>query len=390
MKRSLAIILLILADYVTSGQSYQIGHISVTFVDSSRSNRSIPTEIYYPADVSGDNVAYASSMSKTPLIAFGHGFVMTYDAYFNIRDLVVPKGYIMVFPTTEGSFSPNHSEFGKDLAFVIKAVANLGNSSASLLYGKVDTFNCVMGHSMGGGSSFLALSYDPKIKSIVTFAAAETSPSAISAAAAIRSKALVFAGLNDCVTPPISNQQPMYSALLSDCKHYIGIKGGSHCQMAKSNAACSFGEASCTPTPAISRTTQHDIIDRFLVPWLNYTLKSACADGRSFDSTVLSDTTITFLKNCTLCSTSGASSLNVPQMKIFPNPSNHYLHFEDIPESYSHLSIMSLTGKILYDIDVDSKSKISIDISGYPNGTYLYRVSGRKGSSVNGVFHVLK
>ena len=37
-------------------QTYQIGHISLTFIDSARSNRPVPTEIYYPADVTVERI----------------------------------------------------------------------------------------------------------------------------------------------------------------------------------------------------------------------------------------------------------------------------------------------------------------------------------------------
>ena len=34
---------------VAYGQPYQVGHITKTFTDVARSNRSVPVEIYYPA-----------------------------------------------------------------------------------------------------------------------------------------------------------------------------------------------------------------------------------------------------------------------------------------------------------------------------------------------------
>jgi predicted dienelactone hydrolase len=277
------------------GQSYQIGHVSMTLIDSSRQNRAVPCEIYYPADVAGDNVSFSKTLKgKVPAISFGHGFVMKWDAYQNIWEAVVPNGYIVAFPTSESSFSPSHEELGKDLSFILKKLLVLGNTPGSIFYNKVDTMNCVMGHSMGGGSAFIAAGNDPGIKAIATLSAAETKPSAIAAAKNIKVPALVFAGLNDCITPAKTNQLPMYDGLSSKSKHYIGIKGGSHCLMADKSFTCSFGEGTCKPKPEITREEQHAIINKYLIPWLNYYLKHSDADAASFEKALKTDSAIIY------------------------------------------------------------------------------------------------
>ena len=137
---------------LTNAQSYQIGHTTLTFIDATRGNRSVATEIYYPADVAGDNMPLTTQNTfQFPSLVFGHGFVMTWDAYQNFWQALVPNGYIMAFPKTEGSFSPSHLEFGKDLAFVINQINLLGTQSNSLFFNRVSNMNAVMGHSMGGG-----------------------------------------------------------------------------------------------------------------------------------------------------------------------------------------------------------------------------------------------
>lgn len=387
MKNVVLVTLLTLFSISAFAQPYQVGHTSVTFIDSSRGNRSVPTEIYYPSDVAGDNVAFAAMPGKAPVIAFGHGFVMTYDAYFNFRDAIVPKGYILAFPTTEGSLSPSHGEFGKDLAFVIRAVAKLGNSTSSPMYNKVDTFNCVMGHSMGGGASMLALAYDPTIKAVANFAAAETSPSAIAAAGSANVPALLFAGQNDCVTAPATNQQPMYAAMPSACKHYISIKGGSHCQMALSNVACNFGESTCTPAPAISRAAQHDVINTFLLPWLDYRLKASCAAGNLFDTKLLSETTITFEKNCDLCNTANIQApANHTAVAVYPNPATDHISFANLPAGYTMASITALSGRRMDTAELIGVSSLSLQ--SYPEGIYIYQLSGNNVEPVRGMFRV--
>jgi pimeloyl-ACP methyl ester carboxylesterase len=356
------VLLLLVMVISVAAQPYQIGHITATFIDSARSNRSVPVEIYYPADVAGDNTAFAASITgKVPTIAFGHGFVMAWSAYQNIWEAVVPVGYIIIFPKTEGTFSPSHDAFGKDLSFVLEELAELGNTTTSILYNKVDTMTCVMGHSMGGGAAHLAAAANTRIKAIATLAPAETTPSAIAAAAAINANTLVIAGQNDCVTPPATNQLPMYDATPATCKHYISITGGSHCLMAETNTACSFGESSCTPTPTIDRTTQHTIINRYLIPWLNSRLKNDCTSGSLFDATLAAATDVTHQKNCTLCSTANLSN-TTETSKIWAHPNPFVNNINITAPSYGDCTVRvyNVLGVLVHIQSVNGSATLSL------------------------------
>ncbi|NDE04228.1 MAG: hypothetical protein EB003_06220, partial [Flavobacteriia bacterium] len=108
-------------------QTLSVGHTTLTFNDPNRTGgfgsgagpgRQIQTEIYYPAAVAGENVAFANG--QFPIIVFGHGFAMNWDAYSNIWNQLVPLGYIMAFPRTESGLfpSPSHGDFGQDIALV--------------------------------------------------------------------------------------------------------------------------------------------------------------------------------------------------------------------------------------------------------------------------------
>jgi pimeloyl-ACP methyl ester carboxylesterase len=384
MKHTFILLFALLCGYTGIALPYQIGHITVTFIDSARSARPVPTEIYYPADVAGDNVSFTTAIpGKTPSISFGHGFVMTYDAYFNVRDAVVGAGYIIAFPTTEGTLSPSHDAFGKDLAFVLRKLRTLGATTTSVLYNHVDTMNCVMGHSMGGGAAFLGAATDGSIKSLATLAPAETTPSAIGAAATLSLQAMVFAGLNDCVTPPAANQLPMYNSLTSACKHYIGITGGSHCQMALTSPTCSFGEATCTPAPAITRSAQHAVIESYLLPWLDRTLRANCVAGARFDSLLATDPATTFLKNCTLCPPTGIYATNTltKPTSIFPNPCRNEITVTPTG-LHTTITIYTLMGTTVLKAEIAQQSKILL--TNIAAGTYIYEITG-EGESQRGV-----
>ena len=383
MRKILTLILTILFSNILFAQTFQIGHTTINFIDTSRSNRSIATEVYYPADVAGDDEPVTiTTNDKFPVVSFGHGFVMTWNAYQNIWDAVVQEGFIIAFPKTEGGLAPSHAEFGKDLAFVISELTTLSQDTSSLFYNRVDTMNCVMGHSMGGGAAFLAAQFDPSIKTIATLAAAETNPSAIQAAASLSIPSLIIAGGNDCVTPPPANQVPMYDSLQSSCKTYVSINGGSHCQMADNNFLCSIGEATCTPQPTITRAEQHVVISNYLLPWLKYELKGDCFSGAKFDSLITTDTSIVFQKTCLLCNTSTSiennSTLNI---EIFPNPFHQELFIQNDQNEKSKvlIDLFVMNGARIYseifsNVKANEKLKLSFkDI--LPAGIYLLKVN---------------
>ena len=298
MKHLWYLCFLILCQSFALGSNYQVGHRQITFIDTTRANRQIQCEIYYPATIAGDNVAIASG--KFPVLIYGHGFVMpvsVYDVYWNA---LVPKGYIIVLPTTESSFSPSHTNFGKDLAHAAKSMRLQGSLPTSPFFNAVDSTSAVMGHSMGGGCAFLAMQYDPQITALVSFAGAVTNPSSVTAAMSITKPSLVIAGANDCVAPPRNHQIPMYDSLAAQCKSYVSIIGANHCQFASNNFNCTFGESTCTPKATINAATQQSILFQHLIPWLNYYLKRDCIAGDQFQSLLYASTGITSSANCSL------------------------------------------------------------------------------------------
>jgi len=295
MKRSLFVLMFYLFSLGLYAQSYFVGHKQIDFVDPSR-NRTIQTEVYYPATIAGDNTPFASG--QFPVLVFGHGFVMAWDSYQWLWDSLVAKGYIMAFPRTEGSISPSHGEFGEDLKFLNNYILTEGSNSSSFFYQHILGTSAIMGHSMGGGSSFLAAANNTNLTTLVNFAAAETNPSAIAAAANVTVPAVVFYGVNDGVAPPADHQIPMYDALASSCKTLIGIIGGGHCYFADYNFNCSFGEGTTSPQPTITREQQHEIIAQLLFPYLEFMLKGDAAAEQIYYQRLNSMNTIVFQRNC--------------------------------------------------------------------------------------------
>jgi dienelactone hydrolase len=270
---------------------YAIGHTTITFNDPSRSGgfgtgggpgRQIQTEIYYPATTAGDNTPVASG--TFPVIVFGHGFAMSWDAYQNIWEHYASKGYVLAFPRTEGGLfpAPSHQDFGLDLKIVGEKVIALNASSTSLFFQKILSNVGIIGHSMGGGASILAASGNNGIRTVVGLAPAETNPSAIAAAAGVSVPALIFSGSQDGVTPPNDHHLPIFNNLGSGCKTFASIIGGAHCYFANSNFNCDFGEATSSSGISISRSEQQQRTFSLLDPWLAFMLKDSCQSYSNF------------------------------------------------------------------------------------------------------------
>jgi pimeloyl-ACP methyl ester carboxylesterase len=273
------------------GAQYQVGHTTITFNDPARtggfgsgggSGRQIQTEIYYPASTAGDNVAVASG--QFPVITFGHGFAMSWDAYTNIWQHYAARGYVLAFPRTEGGLipGPSHGDFGTDLKQVSDKMLGLNANAGSIFNGKILQKAAIMGHSMGGGASFLAAANNTNIETVIGLAPAETNPSAITAASNVSVPALVFSGSADGVTPPADHHIPIYQGFTSTCKSFVSITGGAHCYYANSNFNCDFGESTSSPNISITRAEQQTAVYSVLDPWLDFKLKGVCQSYAAF------------------------------------------------------------------------------------------------------------
>jgi dienelactone hydrolase len=222
MKRTYLLIFII---YLSVLSGFEVEQIQLIFIDEERDNRQIPTEIFYPVESGYRQVREGSF----PYIIFGHGWLMNYTYYENMVNEFVPQGWIMAFPRTEEGMFPEQEEFALDLIFLGKQMLVETTVPESQLFGMVDSLAVVMGHSMGGGCSVLAAaSSENPYSSIVTFAAAETEPSAIDSAYDILIPSLTFSASEDNITPPATNQMPIYENMDSNYKSYVALLGESH------------------------------------------------------------------------------------------------------------------------------------------------------------------
>ncbi len=298
---------------------YPVGTSDVTFVDPARGNRSIPADLYYPAQAAGAGQPVADPPPEGfAAVAFGHGFQIAAANYAWIASRLAGEGCVVAVPRTAGELFPNHEAFGLDLAFAARALRDAGADPASPFFGRMGPRTLVMGHSMGGGCSMLAAGGDTSITAVANFAAAETNPSAVAACGLIGRPALLFAGGNDCVTPPADHQIPMYEAL-TGWRTLVTIDGASHCQFNAYSFLCDFGE-SCSA--GITREAQQDLAWSILRPWMRAILFLDSTALRDFFTLLEAGAGFTYVQD----GVPTGSEARVPpvacRLSAFPNPFN--------------------------------------------------------------------
>ena len=284
---------------VASAQ-YAVSNYSKAFQDSSRINREILTEIYYPVPLQNENISALDG--PFPIILFGHGFLINWDTYRNLWDEIVPQGYIMVFPRTESGLNTDHQQFGWDLQFLVTKIQEEGDSNTSPIYNLVHNNTALMGHSMGGGASFLAadslcVNNNNQLKTIIGLAVAESSSNGVSSIASalnVTIPALIISGSQDGVTPPDVHQLPIYNNLSSNYKTIISILGGGHCYFGNPNFFCDLGESASSNGISISRVEQQQVTFDFLNSWLDFTLKDDCEQHTVFQDSLVNSISIAY------------------------------------------------------------------------------------------------
>lgn len=276
---------------------FQVGHMSLNFKDASRTGgyaisggiqmpgtgRDIGTEVYYPANTAGNNVAVATG--TFPIVVMGHGFAMDWSSYDNIYNRLAALGYIVALPRTEGSLSPTHADFGADLRLLGTLIQALNTSTVvgtTSFNGKVNMKVAIGGHSMGAGCSYLAAANNSTITCLFNCAAATTNPSSISSASLVTVPTLLLSGQRDCVADT-TVQNSHYTAVAATKKFHVISKDITHCDFGNgSNFNCTFGQGTSGCSNTISNTLAFNRYMTYLEPFLANQLKDNCSEGNRF------------------------------------------------------------------------------------------------------------
>jgi hypothetical protein len=231
---------------------------------------------------------------------------------------------------------------GTDFIFIKNSLqTDASTNTNSLFYQHLTTTSAYMGHSMGGGASYLAAQNDPTVTALVGLAPAVTNPSSIDAAAQINKPAIIFSGAADPVTTPESSHIPIYDSLKSDCKVFVSITGGGHCYFANAGSVCEFGEAG--GNFSISREEQQTITNSLLTPWLGYWLKGDALSITMFNQVLNSETGITHTETCPLLTT-GVKEDAFSAVQVFPNPAKSTIYIKSSNIATMHYKLINSMG----------------------------------------------
>ncbi len=356
---------------------FQVGNTVITFNDPDREGgvgsgggpgRQIETEVYYPAVQAANNAEVAEG--SFPVVIIGHGFLMTVDAYYNYRDVLVPLGYIVALPKTETGFTPSHNDFGLDIAVVATDLRQLTENESSIFYGKIAPQAAVGGHSMGGGASVIA-AQNADVDVYFSFAPAETNPSAVAAAASVNAHSLVFAGSADGVTPPADHQTPIYNALASNCKAYVTLEGGGHCYFANENGACDLGELFSSGGITLSRAEQQAMTYTCLLPWLRFWLQGDADAWEEFEaaSEAMGVTTVLDCANAV-----GIEEEEAMRGQLYPNPANSHIQLSASFSSDAEFFVFRPNGRMV-DSGNWSSTGGRLLVRHYTPGSYLLLIT---------------
>jgi len=363
-------LILLLSSIWAFAQPYAVGHRSLSLLDAAR-NRTVTAEVYYPANSAGDNVAFAAG--SFPVFTLAHGFVIPGNTYQNFANELVPDGFVLVLPTTESSFLPNHDAFGKDIAFLNTAFRTGGVPFFTQFNGR----SAIGGHSMGGGASALAAT-QTTADAYVGLAPAITNPSPVPLGGQITLPALVISGSADGVTPPETNHQPMYDAFASECKTFLSITSGTHCYYIPSSL-CDLGESGVPG--GMTRELQQQITFDYLRPFLNTFLFDDSASWLQFQQALPGDSRISYQQACSLDFT-GLSSVESLILKAFPQPCGNSveLEFSQLINSVD-ITLFDLQGRVLepartYGIN---GTALLLNVAHLPNGIYILEASTPNG-----------
>jgi predicted dienelactone hydrolase len=271
LKRVAAVLLLVVAataqavppgSNLANPGSYPIGY--VTNQSISASGRSFAVDIYYPGATAGSGAAVASG--QFPVVSFGHGWLQSTGNYSNVMGHLASWGLIVIAPRSQGGLFPSHSAFADDLNAALTWVVAQNSVSSSRFYTKVRTDKLgLSGHSMGGGAAVVAASRNnANVDTVGTMEAANTNPSAVTAAASVTSPAMWIGGSSDSTASVSKHQRPMYDNK-APSKQLRVITGGTHTGGMNSGSAA-----------------QQDLHQLLLTRWLLFYL----ADDTTLDDAV--------------------------------------------------------------------------------------------------------
>jgi len=282
---------------------------------------------------------------------------------------ISPEGVIILMPDTETGI-PNHEEFAKDLAFLCSHFYDYSLNSENDFYNSVRNDYFIMGHSMGAGASHLASSYDYiNPLAVITFAAAETDPSAAEAVTEFTGKVVMFIGENDLVTPFEEHQEPIYNNSASTCKTLISIIGGVHCFFNDYSFTCDIGENNVGSDAQISREEQQQVVLDFVSLLVKSEMYNDDISNNNYLDSLENSNRINVTRDCSLSFINMYLDKNNKQLIVYPNPAKEkiFINYKG-KTAITYAEIYNVSGSLINTIKLNNNY---INIQNLKAGEYL-------------------
>eukprot|EP01084_Bolivina_argentea_P230814 389391_1 len=183
---------------------YGVKTFSTTIVNTEANNHEIPITIHYPS---------ANVNEQYPVMVFYHGWECMITWYDFIWQTLVPLGLIVAMPNDyTASNATNENECAVTQRYTLDWIKQCNTNPSCPLYQLVSDKSIAIGHSMGGGVTFLSSSSNYSLQqtfkysfdAAFTFAGCGDANDIIQAVKYIDIPIFIFTASHDCMCPPNS------------------------------------------------------------------------------------------------------------------------------------------------------------------------------------------
>jgi alpha-beta hydrolase superfamily lysophospholipase len=242
-----------------------VGVTTTDAVDSSRGNRMLPTEIWYPARRKGRDVAPLPR--RSPLVLIAHGFCGSRLYYDYLATHLASYGFVIAAPDFTGvtraacdarQITASIDDMALDLSFVRRALHDAGGPLGKWARHVRGIPTALVGNSLGGAAAVEAARMDSSFTAIVGLAPFVNAGAAAPLVdLAPRRAWMIMGATGDDLVSFTGALQPFFEQLPAPA-FLLRFTGGSHTGFSDENPETN-------PDP---RQAQHDATTRYATPFL--------------------------------------------------------------------------------------------------------------------------
>jgi len=244
---------------------FAVGVTTADAVDASRGDRTLPTEIWYPARRAGRDVEPLAR--RQPLVVIAHGLCGSRLYYDYLATHLTSHGFLVAAPDftgltrsacDAGQITATVADLPLDLSFVAHQLHDVAGPFGPWARHVRGAATGLIGNSLGGYAAVEAVKVDPSFTTIIGLAPAVTPDAAPALVGLTPRRAWMIMGATGDATVPFTGwTEPFFGGLPAPA-FLVRFTGGSHTGFSDENPETS-------PDP---RQAQHDATTRYATPFL--------------------------------------------------------------------------------------------------------------------------